>query len=190
MAYLFITEGRLVVPHTETILISPFKDIWDRDSHPDKAVALEELAYVEFMSSMKKTNPYRQYPEDKKHDAIKDSIITIADWEPDSLIQQGIEKIRQFQKEASVTYNYYMAAKVAAEQMQDFFLTFDINEMNVKTGNPIYKPKDITNALKDTEDVLTKLNNLKDKVEQELFEETKNKANKEISPFANPDSLH
>ena len=44
-----------------------------------------------------------------------------------------------------------MAAKKAAEKMQQFFLNFDMNRVNIKTGMPIYKPKDITSAVADAE---------------------------------------
>ena len=92
-------------------------------------------------------------------------------------------------QEASVTYNYYMAAKCGAEQMMHFFNTFDISDVNLKTGNPIYKPKDITSALNDTSKVLENLNTMKEKVEQELFESVRNKGDKAVGHFAQLTSL-
>ena len=53
MAFLFIVTEKTVFPNTETLLISPFKDIWKRDKTKQKHHALEEFAYIEFMSSMK-----------------------------------------------------------------------------------------------------------------------------------------
>lgn len=190
MAYLFKVEGKAVIPNTETLLISPYKEIWERDKTKGKEFAIEDFAYIEFMSSMKKSNPYRQYPEDKKHTVIKNAIITRENWDIDPLITQGINKIEKFQEEASTTYGYYMAAKRATEAMKDFFETVDIGERNFKSGSPIYKPRDITSALNDTEKVLSNLKSLEKKVEEELYEETKSRANKVISPFANPNSLN
>lgn len=190
MAHLFIINDKAVFPNPETLLISPFKDIWDRDSSPGKENAIQEFAYIEFMSSMLKSNPYRQYPDDKKEEVIKEAIITQDNWTPDELIKSAIEKIKEFQKEASTTYNYYMSAKKAAENMQEFFNTVDITkEVNMKTGNPIYKPKDITSALIDTEKVLTNIKALEKKVDEELFEGIKTRSDKQISPFADPNSL-
>ena len=51
-------------PNPETLLITPFKDIWERDKTPSKAIAIQEFAYIEFMTSMLKSNPYREYPEE------------------------------------------------------------------------------------------------------------------------------
>lgn len=189
MAFLFNVEGKAVFPNTETLLLYPFKDIWDRDKSKSKENALEELTYIEFMTSMKKTNPYRQYPEGKKDEVVRQDVITQIDWQPDELVKEAMQKIMQFQQGASTTYNYYMAAKKAAEKMQEFFEDVDINERNMKSGNPIYKPGDITRALNDTEKVLANLKSLEKKVEEELYEETKTKGGKEISPFASRNSL-
>jgi len=189
MAFLFTVTEKTVFPNAETLLISPFKEIWNRDKTKEKYNALEEFAYIEFMSSMKKSNPYRQYAENMKVEKVRQAVITREDWEPDELIVQAIHKVLQFQKESSTTFNYYMASKKAAEKMQDFFNEVDITEVNPKTFNPIYKPRDITSALNDTEKVLSNLKTLEKKVEEELYEETKNRSNKEISFFADPESL-
>jgi hypothetical protein len=189
MSFLFKIEGKLIFPNEETLLIEPFKTIWKRDKSKNKEFAIEDFAYIEFMTSMKKSNPYKQYPEERKEKVILEEIITRKDWTPDDLIKEGIDKLIKFQKEASTTYNYYIAAKTAAEGMQKFFLEVDVTEVNEKTRNPIYKPRDITSALNDTEKVLSNLKALEKKVEEELYEETKNRSDKQISPFANRNSL-
>lgn len=183
MSILFNVEGKAVFPNPETLLLSPFKEIWERDKKKNKEFALEDLAYIEFISSMKATNPYRQYAENKKKEEVTKDIITRKNWKPDELIEKAIRKNIEFQTEASTTYSYYMAAKKVAEKMKDFFETVDINERN-KAGMPVYKPADITRAINDTEKVLTNLKNLEKKVEEELYESVKTRNNKEISPFA------
>jgi hypothetical protein len=189
MATLFIITDKVVFPNPETLLIEPFKSIWERDKSKEKHNALEELAFIEFMVSMKKSNPFRQYPENRKEVVIREAVITQDRWMPDELVTQGMHKLIEFQKEGSTTYNYYMSAKRVAEKMQDFFNEVDITAVNPKTMNPVYKPRDITSALNDTEKVLTNLKSLEKKVEEELFEETKNRADKILSPFADPSSL-
>jgi len=189
MSFLFKINEKVVFPNEETLLIEPFKSIWKRDKTKNKNIALKELAYIEFMTSLKKSNPFRQYPEDKKEEVIKEEIIRNKKWKPDKLIMNAIEKLKVFQKEASTTYNYYLSAKTAAEKMQYFFNTVDITAVNPKTCNPLYKPRDITSALNDTEKVLSNLKSLEKKVEEELYEETRTRSDKQISPFADPNSL-
>lgn len=190
MSVLFKVEGKVVIPHTETLVISPFKEIWERDTSPSKERAMDEFKYIEFMTSMLKTNPYAGYDEDKKQQKIISQCVTHEEFDPeDEFIKEGMDSIVRFQNEASANYSYYMAAKIGAEKMKDFFLTFDMNEVNLKTGNPIYKPRDITSALNDTSNVLSNLDKLKTKVEEEIYDEIKRRGQKDISPFANPNSI-
>jgi hypothetical protein len=189
MSLLFTVESKVVSPTTQSLLIPPFKQIWDRDDSKDKRYAIEDFSYIEFMASIQKSNPYSGYSEDQRAEKIIKDIITRAEWEEDTLILQGIAKLKEFQAEASVTYNYYMAAKTAAEKMQQFFIGFSMSEVNLRTGAPIFKPKDITSALNDTSRVLENLNSLREKVDNEIFEEVKKKGQKIVSPFADPSSL-
>lgn len=188
-AYLFEIQERTVFPNAETLLIEPFKSIWERDKSKGKEKALEELAYIEFMASMKKSNPYKGYPEDIKKEKIENEVITIKNWKPDKLVLQGIEKIKEFQTNASTSYIYYISAKIGLEKMREFFLKFNMNERNIKSGMPLYKPKDITSAINDIEKNLQNLKALEKRVEEEIFEEERNKGNKEISPFAKKNGL-
>lgn len=181
MAFLFVVENGVAKPNVETLLVSPFKEIWERDETPGRELALKELTFVEFMSSKKKTNPYAGYDDNLRYERL---IETMPEgWEIDALVESALVKIKDFSENASPTYQYYLSASKAAEKMRTFFNTFDINERNERNGNPIYKPSDITRALNDTDKVLQNLNSMKEKVEQELFEQTKTRGNKTINPF-------
>ena len=46
MAYLFKVEGKTVYPNDEVLLISPFKEIWERDKSKGKDVARQEFSYI------------------------------------------------------------------------------------------------------------------------------------------------
>lgn len=182
MAFLFTVENAVAKPNVETLLISPFKEIWERDTSTDKSQAIKEFTFIELMTSKKKTNPYAGYADDIRFNKLRE-IYFDSEWEPDSLIERGLIEIDKFQKEASVTYSYFLSVTKAAEKMKQFFNTFDMTERNERTGLPIYKPKDITAAMTDTDKVLQNLNAMKEKVEQELFEQTKTRGMKQINPF-------
>ena len=189
MSLLFTIENKIVKPHIETLLVSPFREIWDRDTNPGKFTATDEFAYIEFMTSVKKSNPYRGYSPEERKRRLNIDIMKHEEYEPDELILQGMQVLIEFQQSASVTYNYYMSAKKAIYKVQSFFDTFDLNEKNEKTGMPIYKPRDVTTAVNDTEKVLQNFATLQEKVDNELFETVKVKGQKSISKFADPSSL-
>lgn len=189
MSYLFIVEGVAVIPTPETLLISPFKEIWERDTSADKEIARAEFKYIEFMTSVLKTNPYKGYSGDRKETEIRNAIGFSEDRPIDDLMKEGIAAIHKFQKEASESYQYYLSAKKAVEKMRHFNNTFDLTQVNPKTFNLMLKPKDVTNALKDTEAILTNFESLKIKVEEEVYAKAKMRSDKKVSPFAKKSSF-
>lgn len=181
MAFLFVVENTIAKPNTETLLISPYKEIWERDQTKDKSIAIKEFTYIELMTSKKKSNPYAGYGEDIKHEKLVTELFS-PEWEKDSLVEEGMNKLVLFQKEASPTYSYYLSVLEATEKMKSFFNTFDINEVNEK-GARVFKPNEIVMAISNTDKLLQNLNSMKEKVEQELFEQTKTRGMKQINHF-------
>lgn len=182
MSHLFVIENHIAKPNPETLLISPFKEIWDRDISEDKGTAIKQLSYAEFMVSKMRTNPYAGFSDDQRHDRLVLALFGEDEWEPDAQVKAAMVKIAEFQKEGSPTYTYYLSVLEAAEKMKGFFNTFDMDELNDK-GVRVWKPRDITSAMSDTDKILQNLNNMKEKVEQELFESTRTRSNKVINHF-------
>ena len=186
-AYLFKIENSRAVPNVETLLIEPFKTIWEKDTTIGKTTAILELTFIEFMSSSMKSNPYKGYEPEKRIEVLKRDFMPPG-WEPDDLISQGLERIKEFQTEASPNYTLYKDALVAKEKLQRFLRTFDMTE-KTNSGSLVLKPGDVTKSLMDIEKVAVSLDTLEKKIDQELFEEVKTRANKEISIFAKPEHL-
>lgn len=182
MAYLFTVENGVVKPNTETLLVSPFKEIWERDDSKFKTQAIKEFTFIEFMTSKKKTNPYGGYSDANRLQTLKKIYFT-EEWTPDTLVEQGMAKIVEFMTEGSPTYSYYIDVLTAAEKVKTHLREVDLNERNERNGMPIFKVSDITKSMKDTDQVLQNLHSIKEKVEQELFDQTKTRSNKQINPF-------
>lgn len=182
MSYLFIIENNIAKPNPETLLISPFKEIWERDDSQDKGKAIKEFSYTEFMVSKMRSNPYAGFSDEQRHDRLAMTLFDDEDWTPDRLVEQAMIKISEFQKEGSATYTYYLSLLKAAEKMKQFFTDFDMDELNDK-GQRVWKPRDITSAMSDTDKILQNLHSAKEKVEQELFESTRTRGNRTVNIF-------
>lgn len=104
-------------------------------------------------------------------------------WRPDRLIWQGIKQYQEFYYNASPYLSYYESNLVAANKVRDHYLTFDMNKMNLKTGMPIYKAKDITDGIKNANGVLTELMAMREKVDEEIFQNAKSRKNRSINHF-------
>lgn len=191
MSYLFKIEGNKVYPNDETLLIHPFKDIWERDKSPEKEIAIKELTYIEFMTSQLRTNPYKGYRTERRDEILRKDIIRDDKWEPDATVEEAMKKIEEFQREASPNYKLYLASLKAKENLEDFLLNVDLQSEENKTdkGAMVLKPKDITTALLDVDKVTASLTALFQKIEEEIYEEIKVRAGKKISFFATPESF-
>lgn len=180
---LFEINDGIVVPLPDILLIYPFKDIWDRDTTPKKPIAMKEFAFIEFSCSYKKTNPYIGYPEEIRYDKIREGVFKdFPDWRPDELVTEAIRVYREFQTEASPSMKFYEAAMHGVVKLQDYYLKLDMTKLN-KQGSPINKPSDVARGLSMTGAVLQNLENLRERVEQELFESNKVRGNRVVNPF-------
>jgi hypothetical protein len=182
---LFKVEGNLVVPTEHALLISPYKDIWDRDPAKDKAKAKQEFAYIELNCSYKKSNPYKGLPDDARKKKVgevvfKEEYTTFVE---DELIIEGFKVYHELRLVAAPTLQYYLAAKGGAEKMIKWLDDFDMTDVNARTGLPLYKPREITSALKDSYEVMKTLNTMEEKVYEQLFESAKTVGNKDINHF-------
>lgn len=178
----FVVEGGIVKPTEECKLIYPYKQIWDRDESSKKEVALTEFAYIEFMCSMKKTNPFAGYPEEIRSDRIIEGVVRIDQWQPDDLIKDGILTYQHFQAEASPSIKFYEAALTGVRAMQSYYETLNMGT-KTSTGALVNKPSEVARGLSQTASILQNLETLKEKVQQELLESNRVRANRTVNPF-------
>jgi hypothetical protein len=183
---IFIVEKNKVAITPEVLLLYPFKDIWKANT---LELSLIKFGFIEFMCSQRKNNPFIGYPIDERPDKML--LITFPsgtdeqkeEIKNDPLVLAGIEIYIENQKEASPSLRFYESALMAADSMIDFFATVDLGATNARNGSLLYKPADITRALKDVNDVIKTLGALKSKVIQEINEDAKGKAGREINYF-------
>lgn len=183
---IFFVKGNRIAITPEALLLAPIKEIWEKE---EEGMALIKLGYVEFMCSHKKTNPFIGYKLEVRGRKIL--LITFP-----NVHEEEYEKVMNddnvilamsmyniLQNEASPSLRFYNASIKAAETMTTFFTDFDLKSTNSKTGALLYKPADITRALKDVNDVIKTLGAMKEKVIQEIAEDSKGKAGREINHF-------
>ena len=184
---IFIVENGIAKP-TEYILgIEPFKKIWERDKSEKKDKAMKDFTFIEYYTSPKITNPFRDIEESKREKKIIENIRMLKDYKPDKLVWEGVKKYKEMLFEWSISYRLYLAAKKAVENLRVFLENVDLNERNDK-GVPIYKPKDVTTALNDISKIVDNLQQL----ERKLFDEitsAKIYGGEKKNPFEDPNII-
>lgn len=182
MVDIFEIHNSFVRPKLELLLIDPFKQIWERDNSVHKENAIREFSYIYFIVSPKKSNPYAGYDNKVRGQKIITGLWKDENWFPDKLVQEGIEIYKEWLGEASPSMRYFNAVKAGIEETINFFESIDFTERTDK-GVPVYKIGEVIPALKAANEVLKSMSDLQERVEQEIYESSKTKANKEINPF-------
>ena len=142
----------------EALMIREFRNVWEKYS--DKKQALEELAYVYWMAYYNSTYDVYLSIEEKKA-AIKADIITDPLWMPDELTEAAIQKFSLLQRTFAMAF--LEAAKEGALKIRKFYKDVDLNERS-KNGGVIYKPTDISKAIKESIDILESLEKWQERV--------------------------
>lgn len=180
---LFVTDNGIVIPDENTLLVYPFNEIWNRDQTPKKDIASAEFAYIEFLCSYTKSNPYIGYDDSIKELKVRENTQrSIPDWTPDSLVLKAIEIYCEFRDDASPTLRFYLANLEGAKKLQEYYKDIDLNE-RTKNGMPVNKASDVARGLSQASQVMTNLEALKTKVQQELFETNRIRANRTVNHF-------
>lgn len=154
-----------------TLLIPEFKLIWE--NNPSE-VALRMFTYIYLYADF--NSVYKNYTEDHRK--------TILSKEFNVEYSEELENAITKYKELNMTFSmrFLDAAINAANQTLTYFNNVDYDKVDVK-GNPIYKIKEVTDALKNCMGVITTLESLRGKVEQEQIGNSKIKAGAKISKW-------
>ena len=186
---IFLLENNVVKPTPESLMLDPIKKIWDRDKSPKKEKALKEISYIEFMKSFKKTNPFIGYDDFTRHRKICEFVFQDSKYIPDAVVKQAMTMYDELQNEGSLSLRYYKSLVKGVEKIIKFVEDVNLNERDVKNA-AIWNPSVITNVTKTAGDTLRQLNTMREQVEQELYESSKTRGNREINPFEiRPDEI-
>lgn len=163
---LFDFDNRRVIPSPEALLIKEFKDIYDADKSKDKKVALEELAYIVYMSDYK--SPYKNKTEDVRADYVIKDVITTKGWKESTLVKAGIAKYKDLHK----TYSMGLLEDIeyGVSQIRLYFRNNATDLATDSEGKVLAQY--LANAEK-MEKLLVTIDKLKSRVEDEMLRDKK-----------------
>ena len=103
--YVFEVENNKLVISEHAYMISPFKEILERDVSERKDQAKKELMFIDMMWSLKSSDIFIGYVDDNegKEHVTKELWGTIDASQPDQLIIDGMKAYILFQSDASPT---------------------------------------------------------------------------------------
>lgn len=179
---LFIVQNGRAMPSVHALIIEPFKTIWHNDTDPAKGEAIKFFTFIELACSPKKSNPYIGYESGQRYLKLKEELFENRAYELPALVIDAITKYEEFLDHSSPTYSILKSALSAAEQLKSYLEHIDLGA-RTNSGAAVYKPKDVTTALKELPDVAKNIELLRTKVQKELLEEGKTRNNRQVNYF-------
>ena len=187
---IFEIQGNIVIPSPHALLIPQIGKVWNRDLSDRKSVATLELSYIEFCLSGRKSNPFEGYSDDERPIKVAKVLGFANGWRPDRDLLEAMEVYSTLQNEGSQSYRYYISVKKGLEKLINFYETqLDFTATN-NSGSPIYKPKDITDAISKAAVNMQQVQKIKEQVEKELFETNRTIKNRDINEYEKVDKSY
>ena len=166
---LFEIRNNRAFPSTHALLIEPFKTIWNSDESPHKEMAVKYLSYIELLCSPRKSNPFYGYDEGKRPARVAKEIFGDANYDIDPNLLFAVATYKELLANSSISYQTLVDAEFSLNRVREFLRGFDPNARTMG-GTLLLKPKEILLANKELPAAITRVNELRNKVHEELEE--------------------
>lgn len=162
----------------EAMLIKPIRKLFNQDRSASKEQFYKQMSYLYFMIDPRSTYSYI-LNDDERAKAIIEQEGLEEDFKPSSLLKEAMEVY----KKHTITPSQELlnSALIAAHNVSDFLKKPDILTEEDDKGKPKYQISSITSALKNVEGIVSSLQNLQKKVEEELTDQGKARGSQELT---------
>lgn len=168
MIRLFRYEGYTVSVDPEALLLAPLKAIYDRDKRKDKSMAMQELAYIYFMSDPRSDYQYL-VDEEVRSDEITKGLGMPKGWKEDAVVKRARAFYESF-KPASA--GLLEDTKIAVNKLRHLLRNIDLEETDDK-GRPVYTLNTITATIKQIPGLVKDLDEAERALSRDIMQEAK-----------------
>lgn len=168
MIRLFKYEGYNVSVEPEALTLAPFKAIWTRDKRKDKSMAMQELAYIYFMSDPRSDYQYLVDEEVRSNEIIK-GLGMPTKWKPDAVVKRALEFYQSFKPTSA---GLLEDTRVAINKLRQLLRNIDLEELDDK-GRPKYTLNVITATIKQIPGLVKDLDEAERTLSKDIIQEAK-----------------
>lgn len=165
---LFELENNIVTFSPQTLLLEPFKKLWERDKSKSKMRAKDELAYIWYMEDVR-SDFYDIVDEDERHTEVLKFLTELpSNYTPDDEVKRATREYIRLSEGMAV--KLLKDAMVMIHKMRKAMLDTDFDERD-KSGKPIH---DIDKVMRYVDRIPTLLKSLKEtyrEIEREAEEQ-------------------
>lgn len=175
---LISTEGYQLHIADEALLIKPIRKLYNQDRSASKEQFYRQMSYLYFMIDPRSTYAYILDPEERAKNIIAQEGLD-PNFKPSPLLEEAMDVY----KKHTITPSQELlnAALIAANTVSVFLKNPNILTEEDDKGRPKYQISAITTALKNVEGIVTSLQNLQKKVENEILEQSKTRGSQELT---------
>jgi hypothetical protein len=153
----------------EALLIKQIRMLWNQDRSKQKEKFFQQMSYLYFVVDPRSTYAYLTDKDERKKAVIEQEGLP-ADFKPSPLLEEAMVIYKQHT--ITVSQKLLEASMKAADTVSKFLQEVDLTEEDDK-GRPKYKVDQITSALKNVEGIVSSLQILTKKVEQEVEDKSR-----------------
>ena len=168
MVRLFKYDAYEVTIEPEALMLAPFKAIYDRDKHKDKALAKQELAYLYFMGDPRSDYQYIVDAEVRSQEITK-GLGMPAKWKPDKVVERALVFYESFKP---ISAGLLEDTRYVVEKLRQELRTMDFNERDDK-GKPVHTLQSITATLKQIPSLAKDLDEAERTLSKDIIAESK-----------------
>ena len=161
----------------EALLVKPIRKLWNQDRSEKKERFYQQMSFLYFFTDPRSSYAYMLDDEERKQAIVEQEGLE-PDFQPSPLLKEAMEVY----KKHTITPSQRLLenALISADKVGQFLRDVDLTEKDDK-GKPLYQVSAITAALKNVEGIVTSLQNIQRKVEQEISEQGKARGTQELS---------
>ena len=148
----------------EAFLVRPIRRLFNADRSERKEQFWRQMSYMYFMINPASSYSYILDLDERSEQIIQQEGLP-CDFRPSEMLREAMEIYRKLT--ITPSQELLESALIGAKKVGDFLRTVDLTEEDDK-GKPKYQVSTITSALKDVEKIVSTLQTLQKKVEQEL----------------------
>lgn len=168
MIKLFNYSGYTVSVEPEALMLAPFKAIWDKDKTKDKAMAMQELAYIYFMGDPRSDYQYI-VDEEERAKEVKKGLGLPAKWKEDKVVRRAIDFYNSFKPTSAALLE---DTRVAVNKLRQLLRDIDLDEKDDK-GKPVYTLNTITATIKQIPSLVKDLDMAEKTLSKDILEEAR-----------------
>jgi hypothetical protein len=166
---LFEIRNNRAFPTVFALITTPYKDIWEKDTSPDKVTAIKWFTYLELLLNPRRSNKFYNIPESLRIEKVCQEVFKDPKYIIPSELMLATVAYKDDLETMAQGYTSLTEAEHSLYNLQNFLHTLK-PDTKTPSGALLLKPKEIILAIKELPGAIDNLRRARERVIRELDE--------------------